>query len=554
MERSGGAEQRPWWTPDSGDERAERQIPDRKPAQKSSRTEETVQREPDREEKRSGPDRADQDKPLLQYEPNSDQPPDGGPERLRLERHREELATTLAKLPPELRYRFEAAISQDGGDWSFERGQFLYMYVVRTETLQTEAGAITIRERLTLRRDRPLKVLTARQRRQLAESLADPEPSDDESPQEPVRQTSDTDRIEVTAGDGGVMLFEVPATVDSPRSEPSTLSRFKRVRADLTSPTEAGMETSSPIEELSGTSTKHHDTSSPELTEPAEIPPAEPEQASDRAFPRLTVEELEMLITTAYRGEAETLTEDSASSNDENLARNETSTPAVPTAEFTGPDAAEPSPGTPVDRPVPHEEIEPASEAATEPPTSGVAVPASEAEQPTNGEGFDRLMMEVVTALDETTPLPRIAGGSPELDRLKQPSRPRHPRPEEPPDRRDQPPRQPASITESVIRPSRVGEGRLIEWERRHRNPEDPPDRELRRKARKLARLLARRYGLRLTPEMEVKLMEAILRPRIVNGHEVYGLGLNREHVLDIIRTLWLYYPAAAPRIKPDVY
>lgn len=64
----------------------------------------------------------------------------------------------------------------------------------------------------------------------------------------------------------------------------------------------------------------------------------------------------------------------------------------------------------------------------------------------------------------------------------------------------------------------------------------------MRRKARKLVRILARRYGLMLTPELAAYLLEIILRPQERGGQRVWGLNLNRDELIRTLTTLWLQY------------
>lgn len=540
MERPDDVERRPWWPSDDS--------PDHEtPARRGKRRER--QEDKDTAGDRRTDNRSDNerpgDTPLIE---SGSKPEDreAGPDRPRPERRREELATTLAKLPPELRYRFERAISEDGGDWNFEMGRYMYMYLVRTEAVNTAHGPVTVRERLTLRRDRPIRVLNDAQRRQLAEVAATGAVDVGEDSVERPRPRTSHDRVEVVVRDKPPALFEVPAWGHIATDAGPV--RFKRVDRPESVPDAAvPLSTAEEIDPSIDDPVRPEATATPDLqSEPitlstdTEVAPSVP-----------TLTDLERLIETAYRDELETVEQEEPLEEAPVVKRHESD---MAQSTIDG--------NVPRDRPVPHEHREPdatlpiEAETASEPDTDPIDAPpetiSAESKRPSDGPGFDRLVMQLVDALDERDPLPPIAGGSPELDQIQPPRRPRRPREEARPRRQTRP--RVTDTDQSAIRPSRIGEERLFEWESRHRRPEDPPDRELRRKARKLARLLARRFGIRLTPETEVMLMEIILRPRTTGGRRVYGLGLNREHVLDVIRTLQLHFPAAAPRLNPGIY
>jgi hypothetical protein len=71
---------------------------------------------------------------------------------------------------------------------------------------------------------------------------------------------------------------------------------------------------------------------------------------------------------------------------------------------------------------------------------------------------------------------------------------------------------------------------------------ETAPGHGLKRRARKLVRLLARRYRLRLTPELEAYLIEIVLRPKSFGGRRHYGLGLNHDALIGVLQVLWLNF------------
>ena len=172
-------------------------------------------------------------------------------------------------------------------------------------------------------------------------------------------------------------------------------------------------------------------------------------------------------------------------------------------------------------------------------PVRDVEVPlAAEAEPQPPEPPLADILAELEEALPEISDLPPAAGGAPASARR------RRSEDTEPP-----PLAEPRPVQ---IRPERRSVERRFagfpEWEPAAR----PPDSRMRRKARKLVRVLARRYRLRLTPEIEAYLMEILLRPKVVGGRKVYGLGLHVDLLTQVLDTLWLHYgDVYAYRPKP---
>lgn len=222
------------------------------------------------------------------------------------------------------------------------------------------------------------------------------------------------------------------------------------------------------------------------------------------------------------------------------------STPVAPSDTIRSTEEIEPAPVAPTPEPregdleevaleiTREDEPPPKEEAPVDPPEPGESMSRPDPE-------LTGVLEAVAEATDTLVDLPPMAGGSPELTepprrRPKAPSSPRPPRPGR----------------GTGVKPSRYAETRLIEWERQWRTPDRPPDRRMKQKARKLIRILARRYGLRMTPELEAYLLEIVLAPRSIDGRRIYGLMVNRDRLLRVLETLWLSFPVRAPRIpKP---
>ncbi len=133
----------------------------------------------------------------------------------------------------------------------------------------------------------------------------------------------------------------------------------------------------------------------------------------------------------------------------------------------------------------------------------------------------------------ELNQLPPIAGGA----STKRPLRRRPPKPYQ------APPRHPLVRYQTPLRHvSPAMEAALYHRDRRERPPERPPDHRMKRQARKLVRILARRYGVRLTDRLEQYLIDIVLRPNRIDGRLVYGLRLNRDLLLRTLAVVWLNF------------
>lgn len=146
-------------------------------------------------------------------------------------------------------------------------------------------------------------------------------------------------------------------------------------------------------------------------------------------------------------------------------------------------------------------------------------------------EQLTNLAETLAEATEELVEIPPMQGGAASEER-----RPRRPQPEVVP--KPQPLRQEPPRRESSRRPE-LG---IYQRNERYLKIEKPPTVSMRRKARKLVRILARRYGLMLTPELAAYLLEIILRPQERGGQRVWGLNLNRDELIRTLTTLWLQY------------
>lgn len=149
-------------------------------------------------------------------------------------------------------------------------------------------------------------------------------------------------------------------------------------------------------------------------------------------------------------------------------------------------------------------------------------------------EQLTNLAETLAEATEELVEIPPLRGGAATEER--RPRRP-HEKETEPllterPKRQQPPPRE----------TSRNPEFGFYDRNERYLHVERPPTDTMRRKARKLVRILARRFGLVLTPELAAYLLEIVLRPQHINGRRVWGLNLNRDALIGTLTTLWLQY------------
>ncbi|MEX2043627.1 MAG: hypothetical protein WD926_01905 [Patescibacteria group bacterium] len=235
-------------------------------------------------------------------------------------------------------------------------------------------------------------------------------------------------------------------------------------------------------------------------------------------------------------------------------------------------------------------DVEPPPTAAVEPATSEPAPASLEAaeriaseataepspERPEPDRGLARTL-EMIERAWVAERLPPIAGGSPELDEVGPPAANRPPAeshdvpkdPKETPleipeERREKPPErppEPETTDEPSLSPAERGEPkrprrrrsrtrmRVPEYHGRPAERMPPlPDADTRRRARKMLRKLAARFGLRLTPDLEGYLMQIVFRVRYMDGRLRRGIGVNIDILIRIMEALRSHYPLYSPK------
>lgn len=195
------------------------------------------------------------------------------------------------------------------------------------------------------------------------------------------------------------------------------------------------------------------------------------------------------------------------------------------------------------ERDTPQETPKATVEETAEIPAEAAAPSVEKAEVP-EAPSLERVLEVLAEHIHTLTDLPPMAGGSPELDAVPEPA-PRSPR--RGPVIHNRPRYYQPPPDELVFMPvSHTGE-RLAVWEGHWQETREVPSSRLRRNARKLVRLLARRYGIPMTPELEVYLLKIALQPHQVGGRTVHSLGLNREALIGTLQVIWLNYGRQFP-------
>lgn len=163
-------------------------------------------------------------------------------------------------------------------------------------------------------------------------------------------------------------------------------------------------------------------------------------------------------------------------------------------------------------------------------------------EKETDEPGIEQIIEDLAAAAPELSDLPKIGGGAPVERREPKRAQPK-PMPRAEPIENHEPPQIKPSKRSIEARFSRT-----VEWAPVERRP----DAKMKRKARKLLRVLARRYGLKLTPDLEAYLLEILLRPRVIGDRKVYGLSANLDILTQVMQEIWLHYgDVYARRPKP---
>lgn len=191
-------------------------------------------------------------------------------------------------------------------------------------------------------------------------------------------------------------------------------------------------------------------------------------------------------------------------------------------------------------------------------------------------QGFARAL-EAVERAWAAERLPPIAGGSPELDEPAPagPDRPPSESPDAPKDSKEtpsetpeererkpserppepEPPAAPSAPGAELREPKRPRRRsphvrtRVPEYRGRPAEGMPPlPDADTRRRAKRMLRKLAARFGLRLTPDLEGYLMQIVFRVRFVDGRFRRGLGVNIDVLIRIMEALRSHYPLYSPK------
>ncbi len=480
-------------------------------------------------------------------------------------RRRVELAELYNRVAPAERgavLELQASLARYGGDWHLEQGRLLYNRIVRREIRQLQRRPVEITHRFAWRRDPEAHLDPALLSEEVSEVL------DTEEPPEAAVLRLRPLRKRVSQKDTVLVRWRSPGRPETVIEITAREVRLRESEESAPAPAEGPPESDGNGAEQGRLATPHGEAVvTPDLgqeesnpTGPAEVvlferpepdrrhpeppPPLTPEEAAPR-LPLDEAAEAAWLQEQAERVEAEDGEED-----DRETAGQEVAPPPErrdgadrATEPQTQRSAVEGAPAKPVsaerllDAERPSEDAPPDETEPTDPgPEPGALPPLRETLEALSSVG-DRAVAAT---------LPPVAGGSGELPadrRRRQPTVTETPPRRPPPRRLAAHPQPPLGSAEQPVQipPSRAGERIGLHPERVY-PAERRPSARLRRKARKLARILARRYHLKLTPELEAYLVALMLQPQTVNGRRVIGLSVNRDALLRVLSTLWLNF------------
>lgn len=460
-------------------------------------------------------------------------------------RRRVELAELYNQVAPDARgvvLELQAALARHGGDWHLEQGRHVYSRIVREETRIIKQQSVKVAHRFAWRRskkDREPVIASEELAR-----LIDPElPAEEQlgALQPLAKRLSPKDEVVVRWQRGGQdVLVEINATQIRVRSPKPLVPSGEVTLAEIRESEEVVL-----FEQAS-----EQTTDSPDLDKPYQT------EAEAAPRPKLN-REVEAVWLAA---QIDVIESEPDSEPQLPESQHEVSLPTEAKEDLV--ESSEPLLAH-ASQQIPREQVELTTNTPSESPN-----PERPESQLKTG-GSLKEILEAVSAIGDTAvPLPPIAGG--EIDQARpepsssRPNRAQTTRPPRPPTRtRPEPARfeQPNVRPDETIAipPSRAGERTRLHPERIFPAERRPSDK-LRRKARKLARILARRYHLRLTPELEAYLVALILRPDVIAGRRVIGLGINREELQRVMSVLWLNFgdlyairPSPPPPPKPTV-
>lgn len=416
------------------------------------------------------------------------------------------------------------------GQWMVERGQRIF----RALWYEQRHGDVLVRQRMALRRDRD-PIAPESIQRVIKQIVAEPQPEPritEHSELKAIRQgLSGRDQIEIVwPGSDAVVVIEpagihlverpvVPSGDTASRIEPLKEVVVKDVELSPDQPVEVVRSHAEPVVERTAEEPVPERVQPLEVVIPTEVVESliEDEQLSVPSSER-TLPPADDLIAELEEFIAEILDE-----ADEIPETSESRSENAPTS-------------SEVD--IERDRSEPRAESVTSAPEVSEVI-TREAEP--SKLSTDAELGSALAALEQTAfeTLPPLAGGSGEAPRT--PAK-RSERRLEPEDAKPIQPYELPSVERPGHRSSRSAERAIYEHERHYQHVEHPPDERMKRKARKLIRLLARRYHLKLTPELQAYLLEILLAPKIVNGRRLWGLSLHREELIRILQTLWLQF------------
>ncbi len=427
------------------------------------------------------------------------------------------------RLPAEVRDQVDRLLDRLGGRWHLERRQFLFSWLVRRERHELSTATVEIDHKLTLRRkeqppaapdtisQRVLDAVREAPPRDVPARLSEIASALTERDEVRIRIESPGETTEIT------IAAQTTAREAVPHHEPSRLHPSEAleepvelpldqpivVRADHPPVPEerfakeiAGVEGEKPPEQ-STLLTEEEQT----LARALRVADQLPERAWDKVMadgtePVVTEADIDELIAEIYAAEGI----------------------------LTSPTDQELSEGV-----VPPEAVE--SQTSTR--------SASEGSEPIEVSQVLHEVLDLLAAHSDTLEkLPPMAGGAPGGGAKERPRSPEVVVANRPtvarPDRRD------------VFMPVSMAGENIAVWERGWTESRDVPSEQLKRSARKLIRLLARRYGIRMTPKLEAYLLQIALRPSETAGGLIFSLAANRESLVRTLQVIWLNYGRGA--------